>query len=121
MKMDNSSAGGIIAFVDKDGYLKEEAILKTQESIKSHPSGFVFKDKKIPYFEKVVEAAFSQHYRIPYCKLAFWDFSIGKDGTPILIEVNIPGQIVSHQFNNGPLFGEYTDRVLDYVYNGKEL
>ncbi|WP_161485689.1 hypothetical protein [Gracilibacillus timonensis] len=51
-----------------------------------------------------------------------WDYAIDKNGDPVLIEANIPtGQIDFHQINIGPIFGEYTEKVLDHVYKGKTL
>nr|WP_262361303.1 hypothetical protein [Gracilibacillus timonensis] len=66
--------------------------------------------------------AFRQHCRIPYFKMVSWDYAIDKNGDPVLIEANIPtGQIDFHQINIGPIFGEYTEKVLDHVYKGKTL
>lgn len=121
-KVDNYSAGGLIAVVNKYGVLQETAVQSNQKIVTEHPSGFIFKDQKIPCFDKVIEDAFTQHFRIPYFKMVSWDYAIDYEGDPVLIEANIPtGQIDFHQFNIGPIFGDYTDRVLDYVYNGKPL
>ena len=49
-------------------------------------------------------------------KLISWDFAIGVDGEPILIEANLSfGQIDFHQLCNGPIFKEMTDEILCYV------
>lgn len=49
----------------------------------------------------------------------FWGYAIGETGDPALTKANIPaGQVDSHQFNSGPLFAGFTDRVLAYVYEG---
>ncbi|HEY4601030.1 MAG TPA: sugar-transfer associated ATP-grasp domain-containing protein [Cerasibacillus sp.] len=121
-RIDGFLAGGIIAVVNKNGYLEESAVQLDQTVRTQHDSGFVFKDKKVPSYNKLIDDAFRQHSRIPYFKMVSWDYAIDKVGDPILIEANIPtGQIDFHQINIGPIFGEYTDRVLDYVYKGKEL
>lgn len=121
-RLDGVSAGGIIAVINKEGYLEESAVQLNQTVRTEHDSGFVFKDKKLPSYKKMIDDAFRQHSRIPYFKMVSWDYAIDKDGDPVLIEANIPtGQIDFHQINIGPIFGEYTDRVLDHVYKGKEL
>lgn len=121
-KVDNSSVGGVICPVDKEGWLAESAIQPDQRVITQHPDGFKFKGNRIPFFKEIIEDVYRQHYRVPYFKLIFWDYALSPEGIPILIEANIPrGQIDSHQLNNGPIFGKYTDRVLDYVYKGKKL
>lgn len=121
-RLDGVSAGGIIAVVNKNGTLQESAVQMDQTIKTQHDSGFVFKDAEIPHYRELIDDAFRQHNRIPYFKMVSWDYAIDKDGDPVLIEANIPtGQIDFHQINIGPIFGDYTDRVLDYVYNGKEL
>lgn len=121
-RIDGALAGGIIGVVNKDGILEESAVQFDQTIKTRHDSGFVFKDAEIPSYEKLIDSAFRQHNRIPYFKMVSWDYAIDKDGDPVLIEANIPtGQIDFHQINIGPIFGDYTDRVLDYVYKGKEL
>lgn len=48
--------------------------------------------------------------------LISWDIAIDKKGIPTLVEVNIRnGDFSIHQFNNGPLFGDLTDLVLNVV------
>jgi hypothetical protein len=120
--VDGVSAGGIVAVVNKEGYLEDSAVQLDQTIRTQHDSGFVFKGKKIPSYDRVIEDVFRQHCRIPYFKMVSWDYAIDKYGDPVLIEVNVPAaQINFHQINIGPIFGEYTDRVLDHVYKGKEL
>ena len=47
-----------------------------------------------------------------------WDLVNGSDGDPILIEANMrKGGLEVNQFNNGPLFGDMTERVLNEVFN----
>lgn len=51
-------------------------------------------------------------------KLQSWDFAIGEDGEPILIEVNLSfGQIDFHQMCNGPIWGASTQEMLRYVFD----
>lgn len=121
-RLDGVAEGGIIGVVNKNGYLEESTIQLDQTIRKQHDSGFIFKDKKIPSYTNLINEAFEQHCRIPYFKMVSWDYAIDSEGDPVLIEANIPtGQIDFHQINIGPIFGEYTDRVLEHVYKGKEL
>lgn len=116
-QVDNFSAGGCICAVDKEGYLYEKAVQADQTVLTAHPDGFVFKNKKIPHYEEIVDDAKRMHYRIPFFKMISWDYALSPDGEPILIEGNYPGgQLDMHQLNIGPIFGEYTDRVLEEVY-----
>ena len=46
--------------------------------------------------------------------MASWDLAIDKNGEPVLIEVNLMYQGIGFlQINNGPLFGDYTEDILD--------
>lgn len=116
-KVDNYTAGGYICPVNNKGYLFESAVQKDQSVVSQHPDGFVFKGKRIPKFEKIIEDAMRMHYRIPYFRMISWDYSLTEDGTPILIEGNYPtGQLDLHQLNIGPIFGEHTDIILKEIY-----
>lgn len=121
-RLDNSSAGGLIAALDQEGRLKDRAVQSDQSVLTGHPGGFVFKGARVPSFDRVREDMYAQCMRVSCFRMVFWDYAIDEAGDPVLIEANIPaGQIASHQFNNGPLFGDYTDRVLAFVYKGGKL
>lgn len=60
------------------------------------------------------------HPRIGNFRLVSWDIAIDKNGNAVLIEANMrKGGINFHQFNNGPLFGNLTERVLEEVFGGR--
>ena len=121
-KVDNFSAGGVICAIDENGFFHDKAVQSNQEVLDRHPSGFVFSGKRIPSFDKVVNDAKRLHEKMSQFKIVHWDYSISEEGEPILIETNLPlGQMDMHQLNTGPFFGEYTERVLDYIYKGKPL
>ena len=117
-KIDNVTAGGISCGIDENGYLKEYATTYyTGERIYTHPQGLVFKGFRVPSFEKAIEMVKTAHPLIPHFRLVSWDIAIDESGEPVLIEANMrKGGINLNQFNNGPLFGDLTDRVLDEVF-----
>lgn len=121
-KVDNSSSGGIFIGISQDGLLKEYAFNKWGSYYQKHPtSGFVFKDTLVPGFNKCKQLCIDQHYRlIQFTHLVSWDLAIGIDGNPILIEANLTfGDIDFHQIANGPLFGSFTDSVIQMVFSDK--
>lgn len=121
-RVDNYSAGGLIAVVNRDGTLRETAVQRDQRVIGEHPGGFVFRGQSVPFFDRVLDDVFEQCWRIPDFRLVSWDYAVDVDGEPVLIEANFPaGQIDLHQHNIGPMFGEITERVLDFVYKGTPL
>lgn len=89
----------------------------TGEHFEKHPQGFVFDGFEVPGYNKTVDLVKKIHLLIPHFRLVSWDLAVGEDGEPMLVEANMRnGMIQLNQFNNGPLFGEMTERVLDEVF-----
>lgn len=118
-KVDNASSGGITCGLDKSGNLKAVGYTSKGERFEHHPTNhFNFSGKYIPNFSKIKDAVCQLAWLIPQCRLLSWDIAIGEDGMPILIEVNMrSGQLDFHQLNNGPVFGEDTEDILDEVFH----
>src|SRR5699024_1878462 len=118
-KVDNATIGGLTCGFDKDGKLNDFATdhLKYQK-YKVHPySGFEFKNVYIPNSEKCFELVKNAHENLKYFDIVSWDLAIDQIGEPNLIEINIKAQDINfHQRNNGPLFGNLTEFVLQTVY-----
>lgn len=117
-RVDNVTAGGISCGINKDGTLKKYATAYySGEKYVVHPQGLVFEGFKVPSYDKALDLVKKAHPLIPHFRLVSWDIAIDRDGEPILIEANMrKGGINLNQFNNGPLFGDMTERVLDEVF-----
>lgn len=121
-RVDNVTAGGISCGIKNDGTLDEFSYTYyTGERAKSHPnSGVTYSEFKVPSYEKAVELVKRAHPLIGHFRLVSWDIAIDETGEAMLIEANMrKGGINLHQFDNGPLFGELTERVLDEVFGKK--
>jgi len=118
VKVDNASSGGLICGIKEDGYLREIAFGNYGERVLQHPQGAVFKNCRIEGIAKCHDLIRALAGRLSGCsRLVSWDFAIGADGEPILIEVNLTyGGVNLHQMCNGPIFGDLTERVLSTVY-----
>lgn len=118
-RIDNVTAGGISCGINDDGTLKKYATAYySGEKYERHPQGFVFDGFKVPSYDKAVELVNRIHPLIPQFRLVSWDFAIDADGEPVLIESNMrKGGINLNQFNNGPLFGDLTEKVLGEVFS----
>lgn len=109
---------GIIYGIDANGQLYDYGI-------KSHAGNKLYSDDldmdieqlHIPNFDKIIHTIKTEHSKLSHFRLVAWDFAINEDGEPLLVEFNIkaPG-INNHQLIDGPLFGEYTDEVLNEVF-----
>jgi len=116
-KVDNASAGGITCGINEDGRLKDIAYSAHGIKYEKHPQGYVFNNCVIPSYEKILALVKNQHEKMAHFRLISWDIAIGKDENPILIEANLrKGELDFHQFNNGPLFGDLTDEVLEEIF-----
>lgn len=118
-RVDNASSGGIMCGINEEGYLRNIAYGNYGEKVTQHPQGTVFSEVKIVGLDKCHEVIRKLAGRMcSASRLVSWDFAIGADGEPILIEVNLTyGGVNMHQMCNGPVFGDLTERVLEHVYH----
>lgn len=121
MRVDNISAGGIACAIRPDGSLNTKAAGFAGIWYEKHPtSQIAFADCKIPSYPKVLEKIKELHLCVPHFRLVAWDFTIDTDGEPVLIEPNVcNGGMDILQLNNGPLFGEDTEKILQEVFGQK--
>ncbi len=120
-RIDNVTAGGISAAINADGKLDRYAYTYySGERFEKHPQGLVFDGYQIPSYNLVIEKVKVLAQTIGNFRLVSWDMAVDADGDVILIEANMrKGGINLHQFDNGPLFGDLTNRVLDEVFGNK--
>lgn len=112
-KVDNFSSGGVGCGVLPDGHLRDCGYTQKGERYDVHPNGFKFSDGFVPNFDKALEAVKRCHMRVPMFGVASWDIAIDEEGDPVLIEYNVGGAGIDiHQYNNGPLYGKYRERII---------
>ena len=56
---------------------------------------------------------------MPYLRLIGWDFTINDHNEVVFIELNDGPGIEIMQLCNGPVFGDYTDEILQEVRENK--
>jgi len=117
--MDGQRHGGVNCAIDKDGRVSKHAFSDRKFSkISIHPdTNKRFADLVIPGYQRLLDKITVMHEPLLHQDLVSWDMSIGPDGEPILIEINLNSQAIAlQQANNGPLLGKYTEEVLDAVF-----
>lgn len=119
-KVDNLCSGGCSCGINiEDGRLCSRTCDFNHLDVvrKESPDGCVFDGFIIPSWDRcvsLVKKAAPRFARIS--KLIAWDLAVAEDGEPVLIECNLMySGCEGLQFDNGPLFGDLTDEVLDYV------
>ncbi len=119
-RLDNSHQGGIGVGIMPDGRLREYGFDQYINKTTVHPQGFVFKDGKIPNYDRLVEKVIEEQKKFPHFKIINWDIAIDEEGDPVFIEFNLnQGGLYLFQHCNGPLFGDLTEQILDEIL-GKE-
>ena len=120
--VDNASSGGIFCGVESNGRLKSVAHNTHGETFLIHPQGAKFEQHIIPNYDECIKLVKKLAPRLSRTsKLLSWDLAIGKDGHPVLIEVNMCyGELDFHQISNGPLLGDLTYEIIESVFKKKE-
>ncbi|MBQ7702870.1 MAG: hypothetical protein IJT40_00695, partial [Firmicutes bacterium] len=118
MRVDNVSKGGLSCGIQPDGRLKSVAYNYKGEKFYEHPTtGVSFDSVVIPSFDKACKMVRRIHPAVPNYRLISWDIAIDEDANPLLVEANLfYGALNVHQMNNGPVFGDYTQDILDEVF-----
>ena len=112
-RVDNFGSGSVGCGVKPDGRLNDCGYTQKGERYDVHPNGFVFSEGFVPNFDKALEAVKRCHMHVPMFGVASWDIAIDADGEPVLIEYNFGGAGIDiHQYNNGPLYGKYRERII---------
>ena len=115
---DNAKYDGMACGITEMGILKKYAYgYCTGQRYEKHPDGLVFDGFQLPAYDKAIELIKQAHPRIAHFRLVSWDIAIDEEGEAVLVEANMRnGGINFLQFNNGPLFGDLTEKVLDEVF-----
>jgi hypothetical protein len=117
---DNQSGGGISCGVN-NGRLNDFAVDK-EGNIYSHideEKSLSFECVKDVYkYDEIIKKAQEVAKHFYYHRILSCDFCVDENDTIRLIEINNEDMEINFlQMNNGPLFAEYTDEVIEYCRN----
>lgn len=114
---DNLSSGGIGIVINQDGSLSKYAYdwLKLIKYERHPSSGICFDGQYHPFYSKMAEIACDLASRVPNYNVISWDFLADKQGKIKILEMNLTRQGTDFvQFDDGPLFGDETERVVEW-------
>ena len=116
-KVDNASFGGIYCKINEDGTLSDFAYDALGKRFDRHPDGGEFSSVKFEFMDEVKSLVKEAAQRFPHFRLIGWDIAINDKNEPVIIEANLTmsGMDVIETIC-GPLFGKYTDKVLEEVF-----
>ncbi len=114
--VDNQVAGGVSCVVNAQGELGRYAVSKEGCVFESHPdSGVVFAGQRVPFFDQIKHLPCEVAARIPSHRVLGFDIALTADNKPLIVEINPMGISLNlMQVDGGPLFGDFTDEVIDY-------
>ena len=112
---DNACSGGGFCRINEDGLL-DDTIYRYNHFEK----GSLSRDKglksfRIPMFNEMVECCKQLHRCLPYNDLIGWDITVDDSDELLLVEYNYAADSEFMQIFNGPMFGEYTEELLEKV------
>ncbi len=116
--LDNAHAGGMFIAVSNEGILGEKAFTEFKKEYIEHPDTHLkFCGYKIELFDTVISQAKSIHEAMPQVGCVNWDFTLDKDGIPILLEGNMTGGSIwlIEMAHGCGVFGENTEEVLRWL------
>lgn len=121
--VDNMSKGGLCVCLGDDGQFARFAYDYNGKKYEMHPvSMLTFAGLAHPGYAKMVEAAKKAHSRIMAFNLLSFDLVERADGSICIVEVNATSQgIIQVQYGFGGLFGENSERVVDWCARHVDL
>lgn len=113
----SEKGGGCLVGINPEGKLAPFGINKVYKVVKETPMGDSFDGLQIEHYDEIVDFIKNCHQKyFPFANLIGWDVIIDESAHPIVIEINLDSaDIAAHQIFNGPVFGERTDEVLEYM------
>lgn len=114
-KTNHLHSGGVVCGIMPDGKLLDAAFDGKLNMYKTHPNGAVFSEVTIPNYDKCVALVKDLSPRFAgVSRFIGWDLTIDESGDPVIIEANL-NFAGSVQIAAGPVFGDMTKQVLDYI------
>lgn len=116
-RFDNVGNGGLMVPLHPDGTFYPKGYnMDFEKELEYSSTGIKFEGQKIEAYEKIKSTCLEIHGRIPYMGFVAWDVTLDENGEVRVVEINLDSQdVADHQFFNGPLFGDRTEEVIQYV------
>lgn len=113
--VDNAHAGGVFIGIGKDGLMGRYVCDQYGRTEKVfNDIDFSKKQFVVPYWKEIINFVVSLTKYVIHQDLIQWDVVIDEKGYPHILEVNVGGfSGWLFQFTSGPMFGEYTDDVMN--------
>lgn len=115
--VDNAHAGGMFVGVSKNGVLGKyvcDQYGRTQTVFNN--IDFANEEFEVPLWQSIKEKIKELALYVAHHDLIAWDVVVDPEFNPHILELNVGGfSGWLFQFTSGPMFGDYTDDVMDFV------
>lgn len=116
-KVGNEGVGEVFIGIKDDGSLTDYGYDIFGNRFEKELEGKRLEEVKIPEIKEAEKLCKKAAQRFPHFRLISWDIAINKYNEPVIIEANLNmGNVDIVQPVWGPIFGEYTDKVLEEVF-----
>lgn len=119
--VDNQAAGGLTCGITAEGKLNRFAIDKYGKKFLDFDFLAKKKNEMVPGFAEMTEIACRLASRYYFHRLLGFDFCLDDNNQVRLLEINCKNiEINFLQMNNGPLFGAFTDDIINFCASHKK-
>lgn len=115
----NGLEDGRFVGITEDGYLMDDVVSMQRRKWKLSDVVEDPENRKIPAWDEIVALVKENAPKLKHIGRIGWDITVAEDGKPVVIEYNIATDHNLPQFAVGPLFGELTDTVLEFLKDEK--
>lgn len=113
--IDNVAAGGLVSYVNRDGYLHGYALDKYGGRYDKHPITNVTFDQKVPDFDQLKKISLCVAQKLFHIRVVGLDLFYDQSGRWRPLEINTRGHSIRFaQYAGQPFFGEFTEEVIEY-------
>lgn len=114
--VDNQASGGYVCGIEENGTLRSFAIDKFGHKYQKVNNLELNNESKVLFYKEICLVAKDLARLFPYHRLLGFDFAIDLEKRIRLIEINNRNNEINfYQMNNGPLFREYTEEILQFI------
>lgn len=119
--VDNQASGGIACGINIEGRLNGFGVNKKGTKFFSYNEISFRNVGELFRYKDIVDIGTKLAKKYFYHRLLGFDFCVDRNGKIILIEINNRNNEINfYQMNNGPLFREYTNEIIDYCSHQKK-
>lgn len=113
--VDNQASGGFSCGINEKGKLNNFAVNKYGERFNYLNDIDLNQEIIVPFYSEMIQLTTSLAKNNRYARLLGFDVYVDANNAVRLIEINnLNNEINFYQMNNGSLFGDYTDEVIEY-------